>query len=102
MTAFDALYGSSGTPGNDMNNVYPGSYAITGSDLSNDHPINVSISADSAGIKDESTITSAGLKVFSGQVECASCHDAHGTDGHSSFLRVDNANSALCLGCHNK
>ncbi|MBI2313863.1 MAG: cytochrome c3 family protein [Betaproteobacteria bacterium] len=33
-------------------------------------------------------------------VECASCHDPHTTT--SLFLRLSNANSALCLTCHNK
>jgi predicted CXXCH cytochrome family protein len=32
-------------------------------------------------------------------VECASCHDPH-TD-RALFLRTSNANSALCLACHN-
>ncbi|MBF0610680.1 MAG: cytochrome c3 family protein [Magnetococcales bacterium] len=39
-------------------------------------------------------------------VECASCHDPHNetTAGTSSvaFLRTSNANSAVCLACHNK
>lgn len=33
-------------------------------------------------------------------VECASCHDPHTTN--STFLRVSNAGSAVCLACHNK
>ncbi len=31
-------------------------------------------------------------------IECASCHDPHSEA--STFLRIENANSALCLGCH--
>jgi len=34
-------------------------------------------------------------------VECASCHDPHNTT-NGTFLRWTNANSALCLACHNK
>lgn len=34
-------------------------------------------------------------------VECASCHDPHGTT-NPTFLRATNLNSGLCLGCHNK
>ncbi|MBF0614363.1 MAG: cytochrome c3 family protein [Magnetococcales bacterium] len=40
------------------------------------------------------------------RVECASCHDPHGVAPNSSssinpsFLRVNNAGSALCLSCH--
>ena len=33
-------------------------------------------------------------------VECASCHDPHTTN--QTFLRVSNANSAVCLACHVK
>lgn len=34
-------------------------------------------------------------------VECASCHDPH-TDAQATFLRISNANSAVCLACHTK
>ncbi|MEH6472262.1 MAG: cytochrome c3 family protein [Halopseudomonas sp.] len=34
-------------------------------------------------------------------VECASCHDPH-QDGTSTFLRIQNAGSSVCLACHNK
>jgi predicted CXXCH cytochrome family protein len=34
-------------------------------------------------------------------IECASCHDPHGTD-NPYFLRVTKDNSKLCLSCHNK
>jgi predicted CXXCH cytochrome family protein len=33
-------------------------------------------------------------------VECASCHDPHSTN--TTFLRVENTNSAVCLACHTK
>jgi predicted CXXCH cytochrome family protein len=33
-------------------------------------------------------------------VECASCHDPH--SNNTTFLRVDNVGSAVCLTCHNK
>lgn len=33
-------------------------------------------------------------------VECASCHDPHGTN--ATFLRTTNAGSAVCLACHVK
>jgi predicted CXXCH cytochrome family protein len=53
-----------------------------------------------------------GLKLFTDQsgfdipkggagVECASCHDPHGTP-HRPFLRLPKAGSVLCLGCHLK
>lgn len=34
-------------------------------------------------------------------VECASCHDPHGTP-NPPFLRLSKAGSELCLGCHRK
>lgn len=34
-------------------------------------------------------------------VECASCHDPHGTD-NETFLRVTSTGSRICLTCHNK
>ena len=34
-------------------------------------------------------------------VECASCHDPHRADT-STFLRIANAGSAVCLACHVK
>ncbi len=34
-------------------------------------------------------------------VECASCHDPH-SDTNTTFLRISNAGSAVCLACHVK
>lgn len=36
-----------------------------------------------------------------GNVECASCHNPHGT-GNQAFLRVPRTGSAICLACHVK
>jgi len=96
-----------------------GSTAITGTsnfgtDLSNDHPISIAydaalIAAD-IELRDPSTEPS-GLggtidtdMLFSGQLECASCHDVHNTATAvgTPFLRITNAGSALCLLCHIK
>lgn len=36
-------------------------------------------------------------------ISCVSCHDVHnGAGNEAGLLRVNNAGSALCLGCHNK
>jgi predicted CXXCH cytochrome family protein len=35
-------------------------------------------------------------------VECASCHDVHGGVTGTTFLRISNAGSAVCLACHTK
>ena len=37
---------------------------------------------------------------FQPYVECASCHDPHSTN--TTFLRVQNTGSQVCLACHNK
>ena len=103
VTAFDALLGLTGVAtGNNMNTNFPGSPAILGLDLSGDHPIGVDITADSAGIEDEGTITGGGLTIYSGKVECASCHEVHGRDGYAYFLRIDPALGTLCETCHTK
>lgn len=83
--------------------------ANLGTDLTNDHPINFSyadVAAD-ATIKPIPT----DLRFFrstkygaakTDMLECASCHDVHGTGGFAKFLRKSNASSSLCLTCHNK
>jgi len=45
----------------------------------------------------------SGFDVISGTagVECASCHDPHGTP-NKYFLRIPKERSELCLGCHRK
>lgn len=100
--AFDAVLGAIGTAGNDMNTLFPDSPAVIGRDLSDDHPVGVSVSADSDGLRDAATITGAGLRLYAGKVECASCHDVHGSGGYAGFLRLDPEKSALCQTCHVK
>ena len=71
-----------------------------GTDLSNDHPISMTYpSTDTTNFK---ATPDAGIKLFNGKVECPSCHDVHNDSGFQPFLRVNNAGSALCLGCHVK
>ena len=93
-------------------------------DLSNDHPISVEYLGDgSANSPASLRATSYSLTGWSGAttigallrttgtteyVECGSCHDPHnGVDTFVAgeqvhFLRVSNADSALCIGCHAK
>jgi len=103
VTAFDSLIGVTGTAGNDMNTLYGGSAAILGSDLSNDHPIAVSVvTADE--MESIATIELGGVPLFGGsndQVECASCHDPHLTT-YTYFLRLNPASGTLCETCHTK
>ncbi|RZI42023.1 hypothetical protein EGT07_15625 [Herbaspirillum sp. HC18] len=46
-------------------------------------------------------VTAAALTGAQPYVECASCHDPH-TSAQPTFLRISNANSAVCLACHIK
>ena len=84
---------------------------VIGTDIRDDHPVsftyNSALATADGELSDPST-TASGLgdtsdadMFFSSKVECASCHDAHGT-GINYFLRKSNAASALCLTCHNK
>ena len=96
----------------------PSGITQIGSDLSNDHPISVTYDVGADGttgtpgsLKDPTTalagwVTPGGLGTInsllkSGKVECSSCHDPHLGEA-TTFLRVANTGSALCLGCHNK
>ena len=90
-----------------------GSGAITGADLlgtdlSNDHPISFTYdaalaTADGGLVAPSSTaLVVAGIPLFSGKLECASCHNVHDNTTASPFLRFSNASSGLCVKCHNK
>ncbi|MGE0449370.1 MAG: hypothetical protein AB7Q29_07285 [Vicinamibacterales bacterium] len=113
----DYTNGSGGT-GNVMLSGMP----FIGTDLRNDHPVAIQYkTAYDADTTHYRAATLSGSKLFvsnagvqlplygttlaDATVECASCHDAHnnslnGTNG--GFLRVSNANSAMCSTCHNK
>lgn len=87
--------------------------ANKGTDLSDDHPISFTYDAGLAtadGELHDPTTQSSGLgstialdMLFNNQLECASCHDVHNSAGTANNLLVmSNANSALCLTCHDK
>jgi predicted CXXCH cytochrome family protein len=86
--------------------------------LSNDHPVDFTYSASLATtdgglqIPNEGTsvavarVGAANLPLFkdqpgdvSGRLECATCHNPH-NNSNGKFLRMANAQSALCLNCH--
>ena len=82
-----------------------------GTDLSNDHPVSftydTALSTTDGELFDPATQPS-GLGgtisddlLVGGKVECASCHDVHGTP-NDHLLLIDNSGSALCLTCHDK
>lgn len=82
-----------------------------GTDLSNDHPINVNYEtiktaltgkfAEQTDFATRKSAAGTAVKIISGGVECASCHDVHNTT-YSPFLRDTMAGSVLCLQCHTK
>ena len=85
--------------------------ALVGTDLSNDHPVTFTyddaLAITDGGLHDPlTTISGLGGTIdedllFSGSLECASCHDVH-DNTINKFLRLSNNLSALCLTCHNK
>ena len=104
--ALDSYGGVTGT--NFIGTVAPD--RNVGTDLSNDHPISFTydaalVTADgelhpiTASTPIGGTIDSELL--FGGEMQCASCHDVHGTS-NAFLLRITNSSSALCLTCHDK
>ncbi len=89
-----------------------GGSELLGTNLADDHPISFTYDAALAttdGSLWDPTTTSSGLggtisadMLLAGQVQCASCHDVHNGANLNFLLVKDNANSALCLTCHNK
>lgn len=100
----------------------PGTTTLTGSalldlDLSNDHPVSFTYDTALSGADNElhdPSATASGLGgnidvdmlfgLGNDQLECASCHDVHNGPSvvESPLLIKSNANSDLCLTCHNK
>ena len=112
--ALDSYGGATGGTGEFIDDIAGGARVYIGTDLSNDHPISITYDATLAstdgGLHDPTT-TSSGITggstitadlLFSGQVQCATCHDVHNGAGLSKLLRISNAASALCLTCHDK
>lgn len=81
-----------------------------GTNLSDDHPISMTYAdAASPGSNTGDDTFAAGfqatplngVRLYSGKVQCASCHDPHRSDT-PTFLRVSQAGSGLCVSCHKK
>ncbi len=88
-------------------NASPAAIGINPGDLSNDHPVGVSLPT-ATDYQTAAAVISAGLALFgtSQTVECATCHDAHeyGTAvaGTMPFLAKSNLASGMCTTCHLK
>lgn len=79
-----------------------GIMANLGTDLRNDHPISVTYDpAADPMFNSAASVGSAGLQLYSGKVQCGSCHNPH-TAANRPFLRISNSGSSLCLTCHIK
>ena len=85
--------------------------ARTGTNLQDDHPISCTYDAALAtldgGLHDPATSTPLGGTIatdllFSGRLECASCHDVHNRYGLGYLLKITANASTLCLVCHDK
>jgi len=93
-----------------------------GADLKNDHPIGFTYDAalvaknpslrspDAAVTIGTGTTTKVGTiasnMLFSGKMECSSCHDVHNTftvgANGTGMVKMAATGSALCVACHNK
>ncbi len=107
-----------------LTDINTSSASVIGADLTNDHPVSIQYLgtglADSpASLRDPSTTLTGWVGATTiadllrpdptgttrDRVECGSCHDPHngnGTATQVNYLRVSNADSALCIGCHDK
>lgn len=104
------------------NTMGASSPAMLGVDLTNDHPVGMEYAggngvwgaalaagagSDTGFFGTTGTVTNTlALPLYEDIatqqiVTCATCHDVHGT-ANPTFLRASNANSAVCLACHNK
>ena len=73
-----------------------------GTDLSNDHPIGITYNpALDTAFNTAASVTGAGLPLFGGLVECATCHNPHEAT-LPTFYRITNSASNMCTTCHIK
>ncbi len=91
---------------------YIDEYYQVGPDLRYDHPVSFTYDAALADLDGDlyDPITEeSGLggtidedMLLDNKLECSSCHDVHNGSGLAKLLVKSNANSALCLTCHDK
>lgn len=65
-------------------------------------PASKTVTVGSGSTTQSGTISS--MMLFSGQLECPSCHDAHNkyTADATGLLRITASGGAICMACHNK
>ncbi|MCW8894849.1 MAG: hypothetical protein OQK60_03450 [Sulfurimonas sp.] len=82
--------------------LYPSEVWQIGPILSDDHPVSISYNdAASARPSEFKAVPDSDVKLFGGQVECATCHDVHDPE-YGLFLRKPNVGSSVCNSCHIK
>lgn len=105
MAIGDVYYPGSpyGEGGPNIGGNYAGNTGVSA--LDDDHPISLryddALAAADGQLRPPSELA-GNLPLFANRVECATCHDVHGTLGTAGLLRIDNHGSALCLSCHLK
>jgi len=76
-----------------------------GTNLTDDHPVNftydTALATADGGLNDPATTPAVAALLFTGTVQCASCHDPHAST-NTPFLVMPNTQSALCTTCHIK
>ncbi|ABQ27987.1 cytochrome c3 family protein [Geotalea uraniireducens] len=81
--------------------------ANLGTDLTNDHPVNIDYAKAVVTVNNArpgslaDTTAATGLPFQNGIMECSSCHNVH-DNAIAPFLRGSLAGSGLCLKCHIK
>lgn len=79
--------------------------AAFGQNLSDDHPVSINYPLERQDAqfhpRPKNDVFANGVRLYSGRVECASCHDVHNPDT-TPFLRNSVKGSALCMTCHKK
>jgi predicted CXXCH cytochrome family protein len=99
-----ALDAYGGGPGGDE---FVPDYALTGTDISDDHPISIdwqhqTLRPGSNLLCPNCHFDPGPVPFFEGKVECSSCHDPHNMVTETKMLRMSRAGSELCLHCHQK
>lgn len=83
-------------------NSIPAGPAVTGTDLSNDHPVGNDTIFGSPSLKASATISLGGITFADGDtLSCAGCHDVHNTTSTGSGLLRAFVGD-FCNACHNK
>lgn len=71
-----------------------------GSQALRSHPLGIEYPAGRADYHPAEQVTSRGLPLPGGRIQCTTCHDPHNRGRHDGLLVISNRRSALCLACH--